>query len=54
MSASILGRWLSLVGRNNRSVTGWQRTVSTGRRWTICLVWSTLKIDVGFARVAGG
>ena len=52
MSASILGRWLSLVGRGDRSVTGWQRTVSTGRPWTICLVWSTWKFDVAFARVA--
>jgi hypothetical protein len=54
MSASILGRWLSLVGRDDRSVTGWQWTVSSGREWTICLVWSTWKVDVAFARVAGG
>jgi len=52
MSASILGRWLSLVRRGDRSVTGWQWTVSTGRTWTICLVWSTWKVDVAFARVA--
>jgi len=54
MSASIQGRWLSLVGRDDRSVTGWKWTVSTGRVWTICLVWSTWKIDVALARVAGG
>jgi hypothetical protein len=26
--------------------------VSTGRVWTICLVWWTWKVDVAFARVA--
>lgn len=53
MSASICGRWLSLVGRDDRSVTAWQWTVSTGRRRTIRLVWSTLEVDVAFARVVG-
>jgi hypothetical protein len=54
MSASILGMWLSLVGHGDRAVTGWQWTVGTGREWTIRLVWSTWKVDVAFARVAGG
>ena len=53
VSASIQGRWLSLVVRDDRLVTRRQWTVLAGRMWTSGLAWSTLKVDVAFARVAG-
>jgi hypothetical protein len=52
MSASIQGRWLSLIGRDERPVTGWQWTVTTGLAWTINVDGWNSEVDAALAHVA--